>query len=255
MAAPRSQVIDLPPGPPAPPRAVTVVVRRRSWIEPRVRFWWLAAAVIFGVAAYFSIDRVLDWMEVVHLVRSGTAVTATITRIGDESSGGRANISPDNEVYLHFTLQDSPYDVSGYLEGREKPISLQDQLQIRVDPADPSRWTYLTEPPPIWHQFLVVSLLLPIAAAALGVSLVLRRQMLRTWSEGKAQPYVVIDIGQTALAPLSLVVRCSALEGRDQRLVSVFIPRKAGQVRKGDPLWLVHPPGKPAAALAVLAYQ
>ena len=253
MPAPQSQVIELPPGPPAPPRVVTQVVRRRSWIEPRVRFWWLAAAAICAVAIYLGVYLVLHWLEDVRLVNNGTPVTATITRIGD--SGARGNASPDNDVELSFSFHDVQNEVDGYLVGRDKPISLQDQVQIRIDPNDPTKWTYLTQPPDIWRQFFVVALILPVAAAAIIVSIVLRRRILSTWAEGTAQPFVIVSTGQTALAPGSLMVRCTALDGRDQRLVSVFIPRKFGPLNRGEPVWLIHPPGKPAAALAVLAYQ
>src|ERR1700722_3639737 len=47
------------PGP--PPRALTPAVRRRSLIDPRVRFWWIAAVILLVSVVYFLITQLLKW--------------------------------------------------------------------------------------------------------------------------------------------------------------------------------------------------
>lgn len=255
MAQPRPAAIQLPPGPPPVPRALTPRVRRRSFADPRVRFWWAACAVLAAVALYFLVERMIAWGQELQIVRHGTQVTAIIDKIGDSETGARANVSPENAVTMHYELDGTQYTVDGFLEGREEVIALKEEIPIRVDPNQPQHWTYRTDVPPLGYALLPTGLVLPFAIAAGVVSLILRARVLRIWTTGTSQPFIVEGIGQTALAPLSRSVRCRVLESRDKRLVSVVIPRRVANPKPGDILWLIHPQGKPATSLPAIVYE
>src|ERR1700735_4541710 len=116
MPQPRPTAIQLPPGPPPAPRAITKLVRKRSFAEPTVRFWWVASTALMIVALYFFADRMIAWGQELQIVRHGTQVTAIIDRIGDQDSGARANMSPENEVSMHYELNGAQYSIDGFLE-------------------------------------------------------------------------------------------------------------------------------------------
>jgi len=248
---------QLPPSPPPPPRALTPRALRRSLVEPRVRFWWATALVLLAAAVFFLVLYSSKWYEELKIVQHGTSITATVHRVGDSEVNGVGNLPPDYPVVLQFDFNDVQYTVSGYLEGRKESISPKQKVPIKIDPDDPNQWTYLTESPPIWESEAVLSagLMAPFVAAAALVSWLLRRRVLATWQTGTANLFMVEGTTQTALAPSSRAVRCRPLEGRDHRLVSVFIPRRVADPKVGELLWLIHPPGKPAAALAAIAYE
>ena len=245
---------EIPPEPPAPPRGLTAAARRRSLLEPRVRFWWLAGLALLAASVYFAATRAMNWVEEVRIVRRGTPVTAVVQRVGQGEVEGQHNLSPSNPVTMLFEFKGKPYYVSGYLEGRQEPISLKDKVSIKIDPADPERWTYRADVPPMTQGLVGAVLVAPFAAGALAVSYLLRGKVLSTLKNGRAVPFVVVDTKQTALAPLSRTVRCTPLEGVDRRLTSVFVPMKLADPRPGDVLWLIHPPNNPKAAIPALVY-
>jgi hypothetical protein len=230
------------------------VVLRRSLMEPRVRFWWLTASVLTLITLYFLLDRSLNWLEELHIIRNGTPVSATIIQIGQDETAGRTDVSPDNEVDLQYDFGGKTYQVNGFLEGRTEVISLKDVVPIKIDPAKPERWTYLTDVPPLTHVLLSAGLVAPFAVAVGLAGFIRRQRVLRTWTEGVAHPFVVEAIRQTALAPSSQYIGCREMEGRARELVWVFVPRRLANPKVGDILWLIHPVGKPKAALPALAY-
>jgi hypothetical protein len=254
MTAPQRPLMEMPAAPAPPPRALTPAAKRRSLLEPRVRFWWLACLALAAVALFFLVSRTWGWFEVLRITRHGTAVTAVIDEIGGDEFQARTDASPDDQVMMHFEFNGRKYEVSGYLDGRQKPLNLKENVPIRVDPADPQLWTYRTDVPPIGHVLLSAALVAPFAAAAGVISLLLRRKTLRIWETGAAHPYIVEKTSQTALAPLSRAVHCRDLDGHRKQLVCVFIPQRVADFKRGQVLWLIHPPAKPTAALAAVAY-
>jgi len=232
---------------------VTAAARRRALAEPRVRFWWLAGLVLLVIALYLIIYAVVIWSREAYLVSHGQVVSAFVTVAdGDPYPHRKPGESP---VEMTFTMNGQDYHVSGVLEGRTDMISAKDTVPIRVDPRNPGHWTYRTTPAPLRAQLIAPVVVAPFAIAALIVAAVLRRKVLRTWRQGEAAPYVISDRRHTAIAPRSHTIRCVAADGRDKRLITVYVPVKRTEARPGDVLWLIYPAGNPAAAVPAMAFE
>ena len=95
----------------------------------------------------FLASELYKWNQVRNIVNNGTPIIATITAMGDGSL--RGTVSPDNPVELQFTYNDHECAVDGWLEGRTESISMKQSVPIRIDPNDPTKWTYLTQTPPV----------------------------------------------------------------------------------------------------------
>jgi hypothetical protein len=78
--------------------------------------------------------------------------------------------------------------------------------------------------------------------------------VLRIWRDGEARLAAVAERTPAALAPRSWLVRCALAEGKDRRLITVYIPRRLGTPEKGDALWLIMPPGKPDKSIAAISF-
>ncbi len=251
-----SSTVNLPPAPPPVPRPLTPAARRRGWMEPRVRFWWLCGLVLMLVALNLLITHMVIWARELKIVRQGTPITATIESIGEGEFNGQGNISPDSyPVKLTFDFNGQSYEVGpGFLEGWTDPISPKEMVPIRIDPDDPYHWTSLTVAPPILHALLAFLLVLPFALALLAAGIFLRLRVLRLWQTGAASPFMVDSTSQSALAPSSRVVHCKDAEGRTTRLVTVFIPRRIADPKPGDILWLIHRSDSLEHGVAAMTY-
>jgi len=245
--------VTLPP-PPKSPRPLTAVVSRRTLMEPRVRAWWLAGFVLLGISAFFAINRFIQWNHVRWLINHGIQTTAVIWQIGDPEEGLRSGASPDNKVYMSLDYGGQKIYVEGYLDGYPGTLNLNDSIPIRVDPAEPTSWTYRTTPPPLLGQMFSVALVGVPAVVCLIAAFMLRGQVLRIWTDGVAQEFAVVSSHQTAAAPLSRVVHCTALDGTGKEPIKVFVPMRLADPLPGQLIWLIYPSGKPSAAIPAMAY-
>ena len=248
-ASPASSVVAA--APPEVPRPVTPRVRRRAWSEPHVRFWWLLTAAMFVIGVYVCGREFVLWSREARLVREGRLVEAEIIRAGGLSSRWQ-RLPPDTVVSLQYEVDGKQYAQDGYLKGRKDYIQVRGKVPIRVDPTDPNLWTARTEPPVLSQQLTGAAIVLP-ALVVLAIVSVLRRSMtMRTWRRGQATVALTVESRQTALAPRSRLVRCTPADRGDNRVVSVYVPQHAArELRPGDLLWLIYPPGgrgRPVAA-------
>lgn len=230
-----------PPSPspslPLTPRPLTPHVSRRLWIDPRVRFWWLVAAFLLGVAAYFAALRIDEWKLDSDLITHGTPVTATI---GVEGVPRPGYVPPaGTPLTLSFDLNGQPQQVTGTLEGQTAPVATAQKIRLRVDPNDLSRWTDLTEPRPIGSYLLMPILMLPVAAAAFAAAWWLRRGLLRTYRNGTPMAAVIVQRHQSALAPLSQTLRCTIPGRADKRVIVAYLPCQAPRLGRGETVWLI----------------
>jgi hypothetical protein len=235
---------------------MTARATARSLQEPKVRFWWQAAAVMGAAMLYFLGSDLLSWNQELNIVRNGTAVSAVITRIGEAEAQARGNVSSrEFPVQLTFKFNDVQYNDFGMLEGPERRVTLKDVVPIKINPDKPTKWTDLSETPPLGPVFLSAGMIFPFVLACGVTSYFLRRRVLGIWRNGVASLYAVELTTQTALAPKSRVVLCRAVDARTTRLIRVTVPRSVFDARPGDLLWLIHPHNKPHAAIAAVAYE
>jgi hypothetical protein len=240
--------------PPAPPREVTAVARRRAWVDPRVRFWWLAAGVLLVIALYFAVTQTVIWSQEAWLIERGVQVEARVDHADGITVRDRL-MPPASRVGLSFEWEGEVVEVSGHLAGREEHIRTGAEVPIRVHPENPRIWTYRTEPTPLWRALIGPIILLPVIAAAGLVSWWMQRRLVRIWREGEAFAAVVVESRQTAIAPLSKAVRLAPAEGADKRLISVFVPQRVANPQRGDVLWLIRSPKAPDRAIVARMYQ
>jgi hypothetical protein len=242
-----------PPAPPPPPRRMTPLARRRCWTEPSVRLWWLLGAVILGMILLYSGDRLWEWTVENRLIQHGTIVSAKVTQANDVVIPGHSE-PPESPVNLEFDWNGQTQQVSGFLEDRPSSqyIIVDSNVPIRVDPNDPTIWTYRSQITGIGETLFVTWFLLPIPPLLLAMAAFKKNQFRKTWQSSPAALAVVSDRRQTPIAPRSYAIHCSLADRSDKRLFVVYIPASAGRLNKGDLLWiLLFPRGgsKPAAAV------
>lgn len=241
----------LPPEPAGAPRPVTGRVRRRAWTEPHVRFWLLLTAALFVICASVAFREVSGWRREVWLIRHGRLVEAEVTSAGGLGSRWQ-RLPPDSVVTIQYDVDGKKYTQGGYLHGRKDYIQVRGMVPIRVDPADPDVWTARTEPTVLAQQLTGAAVVVPVLGVLVVVTLLRRAKALRTWRDGRPVPALVVESRQTAVAPKSRFVRCTPADRSDNRIVGVYVPQWAArELRPGDALWLVFPPGgrgRPVAA-------
>jgi hypothetical protein len=234
--------------PPPPPREMTSRVSARTWFDPRVRFWLVVAGFLLVLFGYFSVARILDWRQENELIHNGTLVSATVSMEGIGRHG--YVFPPATPVTLSFDFNGQSQQVSGILEGHTAAVSTGQTIQIRVDPSDPTRWTDFTESKALGGNMIGPLLIIPIVPLALLLAWLKRRRLLVAWTNGPAEPAVVAERHQTALAPMAHVVKCSFQNREDKRLFVVYLPKRFSELGAGDVVWLLASPQKKGPAIA-----
>lgn len=248
------ELASAPPPPPKPPRTMTNLARRRSWTEPKVRFWILITLVLAAIGAWFIYDQVSEFRHERDLIRNGALVTATVLDVNGDS---HAKFLPAS-IYsceMEFTWQGQQITVEGVPTSLTGYVTHGQPVQMHIDPDRPTEWTDKTEPEPIVQRLIAGTVILPIAIAAGVTTWLLRRRVVRLWTDVEASPYSVVDVGTSALAPLSHTVRCVAFTGRDDTVLTVYLPPRFPKPKTGDVLWLIHPPGKSRTCIPAVPYE
>lgn len=237
--------------PPPPPREVTPAVRRRAWLEPRVRMWWLAALAVLVIAGYFAVTQYLAWRSRADLITRGIEVQAEVLRADSPDIRGRF-INPGEMALIRFTH-------GGQLREHRAtfPVRLPagDTRPVHVDPDDPSRWTLETEVPPLGRELVVLWFIAPLIPIVLGVAWLRRRGVVNLWRNGAAHRAIVVDARPTAFSPLSRAVRCTLADVSDKRVITVTIPTRKLSVTPGDGLFLLALPDRYDKAVAARAFE
>jgi hypothetical protein len=232
-----------------------------------VRFWWLAAAALVAAGLYMLVVNYVAWRRMALLIRNGTLVQAKLERSGGEILAGRP-VLPEQGVLLSYDWNGQRHQSWGGLDGRapNEVILTKSTITIRVDPANPDRWTYRKEPPSLAADLLGAALAFALAPLAMLAAIALRRGVLRTWRDGEAAEAVVIARHGTALAPGTRALKCAPAAppsdetggpvaetepaGGGSRVHTVYVPLRhveAGQ----ELLRVILPPrgkGRPVAA-------
>jgi hypothetical protein len=229
-----------------PPRALTRPVCRVIWSEPRVRRWWLLAGIILVLFTAYTVQRVWARNEESALIRNGLKVSAKL--VFAETRNNNQLAEPGDNVELELNLPTGVEKVAGTITA---PAVVTKNITVRLDPKDHSRWTDRTEPPPLLDSLLVGILVFPLVPALFVFAFLNMRRMRSVWQTGPASIAVIYERKQSAIAPMSYVVRCSLQNHRDKQLFDVYVPRVGYGLGKGDLIWVIMPvkKGQPVAAL------
>jgi hypothetical protein len=228
---------------PAPPRPLTPQVRRRATTEPRVLGWWLMTLGISIVIAYFVVRQIGAWRAENRLLTEGVPVEATVlSGFGTGKSPG-LQAPADSLFQMKYDHDGATYNVEGHLLGRKQAVVIGSIVPLHVDPTNPRVWTGRTEPSPLAPALAAVWALVPLALLSLTGGLWRRRQLIRLYRDGRAGVARVVEARQAAIAPGAQLVRCTLLDGGDDRRVnSAYLPRRFGALQPGDEVAVIHQP-------------
>ena len=241
-----------PPPPPASPREVTAAASRRAWHEPRVHFWWIVAIGLLLGATFLAGQHLVAWRQDVWLIRNGTKLDAVVWPAGARVKG--RPINRDEYAHIEFTWNGQLRQLTWQRWTRQEGAITGETVPIYVDPNDPENWTANVTPPPLAKSMIGASALVGVAAVLLLIGVARRKEVLGIWRNGEARLAAVAERTPAALAPRSWLVRCALVEGKDRRLITVYVPRRLATPQKGDALWLIMPPGKPGKAMAAMSF-
>lgn len=227
--------------PPSPPRPITAGSRRRAWLDPQVRFWWLVAACIGLFSTGLFACGITEWHRENWLLQHGAAVEATVLTADGEVVKGKHR-PPDGRVTGMYEWDGQRYSFSGILKNREDFIEVGSTILVHIDPSNPHSWTGVTAPAHIEEELLGAVMVLPAALAAFAVSLMIRSRLLRVWRDGQAIDAVLLESRPTAIAPRLRSLRCVPADGKNSRVVSVYAPSPLLHLNPGDHLWLLVTP-------------
>jgi hypothetical protein len=235
---------------------VTVRIRRRAWSEPRVRFWWLAAAVLLVVGLTFVAQGIRARFHDAWLIRDGLRIDARVAVANGEPVKDRPQ-PPDSVVEIQFRWKGDPkYSPRPRpLEGRRDFIITNSILPIHVNPDDPEDWTWLDEPLPMLARMIGGIVAIPLALLALLWALGRQRVMLRIWRHGEAVEALIVESRHTAIAPRSRVARATPADESDARIHTVYLPPRLASLRRGGAICILRLPSRPKRVCAAAWFE
>jgi hypothetical protein len=244
----------LPP-PPQPPRAITKNARRRSWAEPRVRNWVLMAVVIFLIALWFVGLRIYASWSDRWLIKHGVRVEADIIDVDGNTLKKLYEPELNLPFHMSFRMPDGRFHmVNERLKAQRQAIGPGKKVPLYVDPNNLNHWTDRVEIS--WlEDSLVGILLLPTFFLLLGVALFNRMKILQAWENGHAIHASVVEIKQSATAPMSRVLRMVLGHYHDQRIFTTLIPTRLARYQPGDVVWVIIPSTTPRWAILAELYE
>jgi hypothetical protein len=243
---------------PPTPRPVTRRAALRSWAEPSVQMWWKCAIIVAAVMTYVTVIQVREYIRRQYLLEHGLPVKATIQELNDRKVGtGSYHPMRDTELYVTLagTLPDGkPFAFKGMLPKADGYAELGGQLDLRVDPDDPSRWVEVGKNQSLTQEFMAIFLLLPVVLILLAVAQWQRMKMLNVWKNGKLRDAVVVECRHSAMAPRSRVCRYTIPDGEDRRVFHTLYPTHHGVPQRGDVLPMIFLPDRPNRAVVADLY-
>jgi hypothetical protein len=244
--------------PPPVPRPITRTARRRAWAEPRTRAWLLSAIVLFIIAASCLVQESATWRSSTTILSKNTPVSAVIAAIDGTDRTGYSVSASEAKCTFKFTYNGQNYSVDGSIADQADDTGLAvvgKKLTLHIDPADPAnRWTAVSGNTALAVQLVGFWVTLPIALLLFALAFWQHSRLLAIWTSGRDLVCIVVDTNQSALAPLSLSVRCTPVHGFERHVVTVVVPRRLANPRTGDELWVVFPRDKIESAIAAACF-
>jgi hypothetical protein len=227
-------------------------------MEPRVRFWALGCIAVVGISNWFFITQYREYLHEQRLIDTGVTVAASVQSVNNLIPIPGQRYPLPAEVDMKFPLNGQMQDVSGTITRLpgDAYVIVGGTVTLRVNPDHPEEWTERTEPEALTQRLITTGTVLVLGIFTTALATVfLRRRAINTWRNGIAEVFAVIDTYHTALAPRSHAVHCAAASGRDQQVITVYLPSRLPRPKAGDLLWLIHPPKNPRASIAAAAYE
>ncbi|HEX8524379.1 MAG TPA: hypothetical protein VF669_19140 [Tepidisphaeraceae bacterium] len=239
-----------------PPREVTAHAARHAWGDMRVRFWWLCGLALAVIMLIVAGDRMLAATRERQLIATGTQVRATVLMMDQSTRLGYALPRTDShEVRLKVKLPDGQNQT---YEGRLQPgggmLVVGGEIDIKVDPKDPTRWTDRTEAVSWLVEMIIPLLILPLVLLVFAIALWRRSQVLRIWRQGQSYEGVVIELRHSAAAPLSRLIRYN-IPDRDKRIFTTLMPARVGVPQPGESIEIIAMPDALERAVVAKVYE
>lgn len=239
---------------PPPPRPVTWTARLRSWGELPVRVWLIVTLALGAATAYVAVLRVNQALKDRWLIQYGTPVKAVFTAVGDNMVRKRVPRNEPLTVKIKYsTPSGQEIEQSVQLPAKQNAYAeMGTELPIRIDPNDPLRWTESDRVVPWLHELVTPLMFVPLVVLFAIIAFWRRQGILKIWANEPAAQAIVVDTQQSAIAPMSRIIRFTLLD--DSRIWSLLMPNSAGIPQKGETIWVVCPPNNPGRAVSAKVY-
>jgi hypothetical protein len=241
--------------PPPPPRAISKNARRRSWAEPRVRSWWMMAAVLFLIALWFVGVRVYASSKDYWLIKHGVRVEADVIDVAGNPL--KKIYEPELNLPFHMTWRmpdGKTHTVNERLKAQRQALGPGIKVPLYVDPGNPDHWTDRLEIS--WMEDTLIGLLLlPTVVLLVGIAVFNRFKILQAWQNGHAIQASIVEVKQAASAPRSRVVRMVLRNYHDQRIFTTLAPTPRANYQQGDVVWVIIPSTTPRWAILAELYE
>ena len=236
------------------PREATPRVRRRAWAEPRVKAWVLVATVAALMITYLLVSQFLTYRRDAWLFENGRKVDATVVRVETAVTPGQgySNV-PVKNVGLKYEVGGEEIALDQYLDSFDGDrLEVGKPITIRVDPADPRRFTARQNPVTLLPHLVAAAVVSPLLPATLAFAAWRRGRLLRIWETGELMPAVVMRTHGVAVAPSARAVECAGTDPDDRTVRHAYAPAARGSLppAKGDLIWLIVPVGGKGPAIA-----
>ena len=238
-------------------RVLTGATKRRAWMEKPPRPWLIMAGIFVVVSLFMASTRVAGVLRERKVIESGVTVSAKVTQLGI-SSQHQAERDERVMVGLEFTLpgETTLRNARGFLP--PKPgvvIYARSNIDVKVDPTNPTFFTDSATPPPIGAELGLPVLLLSVGLICIGLAAWRRAGVLRVLRYGQVRSATVASVRQTPVAPLSKQVAVSVDGIDDRRLALMYVPNRNGSIKRGDSISVVVIPADPTRLVSVKTYD
>jgi len=219
----------------------------------------MSSLVLLLIAVVCLVQESAAWRDSRSIIDKHTSVTAVIAAINGTDRKGYALDAAEaaGACKLTFTFGGHDYAVMGSIgDQTDNGLAIVGHnVTLHIDPDSPDqRWTAAGSSS-LGVQLVGFWVTLPVVLALFGVAFWQRTRYLNLWVDGRDEQCVVVDTSQSALAPLSLAVRCTPVVGYEHRVATVFVPRRVADPRPGDEIWVIFARNQFAFAIAAAAFD
>ena len=215
---------------------------RRIWIEPGVRNWWIIAIAVVVVMLVLLADQIRTSRTGRYRLDNWMLVSGKIERIKDSSRPTYRVLPselPTLPAKLSYMGKDGlTHNLDGFLEGQKVAVSPGMSIPILIDPAEPTHWTDRVQFDPL-EIYMAPLLLCPFPIVLIGIALWQRKKYIDLWKTGVSTMGRIVNLKNSAVAPLSYTAKCAVELSRTTPVVTVTVPRDLGKLAVNDHLPLI----------------